>query len=124
MMEERQTVVVLGASPKPERYSNKAVRMLVEAGHKVIPVHPAIDTIEGLQSAKSLEDIKEKVDTLTLYVSPKISTDLAGQILALNPQRVIFNPGTENPDLQKKLQEKQIKTETACTLVLLRTGQF
>ena len=123
-MEERQTVVVLGASPKPERYSNKAVRMLVEAGHKVIPVHPAINTIEGLQTAKSLEDIKEKVDTLTLYVSPKISTDLAGQILTLNPQRVIFNPGTENPDLQKKLQEKQIKTELACSLVLLRTGQF
>ena len=123
-MEERQTVVVLGASPKPERYSNKAVRMLVEAGHKVIPVHPAINTIAGLQTAKSLEDIKEKVDTLTLYVSPKISTDLAGQILALKPQRVIFNPGTENPDLQKKLQEKQIKTELACSLVLLRTGQF
>jgi hypothetical protein len=124
MTEERQTVVVLGASPKPERYSNKAVRMLVEAGHKVIPVHPAIDTIEGLQSAKSLEDIKEKVDTLTLYVSEKISTDLAGQILALNPQRVIFNPGTENPDLKKKLEEKHIKTELACSLVLLRTGQF
>jgi len=122
--EKRQTVVVLGASPKPERYSNKAVRMLLETGHKVIPVHPAIETIEGLQTAKSLEDIKEKVDTLTVYVSEKISTDLAGRILALNPLRVVFNPGTENPDLQKKLQEKHIKTELACSLVLLRTGQF
>lgn len=124
MTEKRQTVVVLGASPKPERYSNKAVRMLLETGHKVIPVHPAIETIEGLQTAKSLEDIKEKVDTLTVYVSEKISTDLAGRILALNPLRVVFNPGTENPDLQKKLQEKHIKTELACSLVLLRTGQF
>lgn len=124
MTEKRQTVVVLGASPKPERYSNKAVRMLLETGHKVIPVHPAIETIEGLQTAKSLEDIKKKVDTLTVYVSEKISTDLAGRILALNPLRVVFNPGTENPDLQKKLQEKHIKTELACSLVLLRTGQF
>lgn len=124
MAEKRQTVVVLGASPKPERYSNKAVRMLLEAGHKVIPVHPAMDTIEGLPTVKSLEEINEQVDTLTVYVSEKISTDLAGRILALNPQRVVFNPGTENPSLQKKLEDNHIKTELACSLVLLRTGQF
>ena len=121
---QKQNVAVLGASPKPERYSNKAIRLLLEHGHQVIPVHPALETVEGLPVVKSLGEIGRPVDTLTVYVSPKLSTPMAPAIVALRPGRVVFNPGTENPELYAGLETAGIPFEEACTLVLLNTGQF
>lgn len=124
MEDLKQTVVVLGASPKVARYSNTAVSLLKTLGHNVIPVHPAIKEIVGLPAVASLAEIDASVDTLTLYVSPVHSTPLTDAILSLNPARVIFNPGTENPTLKVSLQEQGIHAEDACTLILLNTGQF
>ena len=70
-MPRKETVVVLGANPKPERPSNQAIRMLREHGHQVIPVHPLLRLIEGLPVAQDLSCIREKVNTLTLYVNPE-----------------------------------------------------
>lgn len=119
-----QTVAVLGASHKPERYSNKAVRMLKEYGHVVIPVTPGRAVIEELPVAQELGSIEGKVDTLTMYVGPERSAQLQDAILALKPGRVILNPGTESPALEQALTEAGIPWQHACTLVMLRTGQF
>jgi hypothetical protein len=117
-------VAVLGASNKPERYSFQAVKLLAEKGHAVCPVHPALATIDGVPVFKQLEDIRVALHTITVYVGPERSTALAAAILAARPQRVIFNPGAENPALAQQLQTAGIQVEDACTLVLLRTGQF
>ena len=117
-------VAVLGASAKPERYSNKALKELSQSGYKVIPVNPALKEIDGIEVAPSLCEIREKVDTVTLYLSPERSEEIAKELVALKPRRVIFNPGTENPELQKALQSKGIETIEACTLVMLRTATF
>ncbi len=119
-----QTVAVLGASPKPERYSHQAVRALREGGHTVIPVNPGHASIAGLPTARSLEAIATPVDTLTVYVSPQHSLPLAEAIIALRPGRVILNPGAESPELEARLTAAGIPWQHACTLVLLRTGQF
>jgi predicted CoA-binding protein len=119
-----QTVAVLGASNNPERYSNMAVRRLRDAGHRVIPVNPALETIEDLPVVKSLGDIADPVDTLTLYVGPQRSAPMIEDILRLAPKRVIFNPGTESPELATALDQANIPHLEACTLVLLQTGQF
>lgn len=124
MSEKNHTVVVLGASPKPERYSNQAVAMLKEYGYEVIPVNPSGVSIHALSTVKNLDEIKEPVETLTMYVGPKISSGQHDAILQLNPERVIFNPGTENPELEMLLESNGIKTIHACTLVMLRTEQF
>ncbi|MBE2178844.1 MAG: CoA-binding protein [Chthoniobacterales bacterium] len=118
------TVAVLGASANPDRYSNMAVRRLLDAGHRVIPINPALDTIEDLPVVKSLADIGEPVDTLTLYVGPQRLAPLAGEIVRLAPRRVIFNPGTECPGVAAALDRAGIAHTEACTLVLLQTGQF
>lgn len=119
-----EVVAVLGASPKPERYSNKAIRLLREHGHTVIPVNPAQSQIEGLTVVATIEGLPKPVDTVTMYVSPAHSGPLLSGLLALHPRRVIFNPGSENPALEKALENAGIAVEEACTLVLLRTGQF
>ncbi len=124
MKSKKQRVVVVGASPKPERYSNRAVCLLVQHGHDVVPINPTESTIEGLTAIPGLEQISGHVDTVTLYVSAKISSTFEKAIIDLQPDRVIFNPGAENPALQEKLNAKDIETEEACTLVLLSTNQF
>ncbi len=118
-----QTVAVLGASDNPERYSNMAIRLLREHGHHVVPVHPALDAIDGLSVVKRLGDLPP-VDTLTLYVGAARLPGMAAEIVALRPGRVIFNPGTESPELQAALTAAGIPWEEACTLVMLRTGAF
>jgi predicted CoA-binding protein len=119
-----EIVVVLGASTKPERYSNQAIRLLKEYGHRVIPIHPILARIEDLPAARGLGDISEKVDTLTLYVGPERGAALLQEIIALRPRRVIMNPSTESHSLEEQLTARGIQVVRGCTLVMLRTDQF
>ena len=87
-------------------------------------MHPTAFSIEGLPTVARLEDVDGVVDTLSVYVSAERSTQLGSAILELNPARVIFNPGAENPQLQATLAGRGVRVEAACTLVLLNTGRF
>ena len=118
-------VAVVGASPNPERYSNKAIRMLVEYGHDVIPINPGHAEIEGLSVVKHLSEVSAgDVDTVTMYVQESVSHGLRDALITLAPRRVIFNPGAENAALADDLAANGIDVLEACTLVMLRTGQF
>lgn len=124
MTETLKTVVVLGASKNPERYSNRAVKLLKEKGYHTIPVNPAYGEIEGLKAVPDLTLIKEEVYALSVYLSPERTKPLIKSIISLKPKRVILNPGSESDELEQHLQENGIVYERACTLVLLSTGQF
>ena len=117
-------VAVIGASNKPDRYSYQAVMLLKEKGHKVYPVHQRIKDIEGIPVYPSITDIADPIDTVSMYVAADISTALSDAILAKNPRRIIFNPGAENAELEQKAKQSGMIPVNACTLVLLRTGQF
>lgn len=119
-----ENVIVVGASENPERYSNKAMRMLAEYGHNPLPVAPVAATILGRQAWPRVADVPGPVDTVTLYIGPPRQAGVIEQIIEKQPRRVIFNPGTENPDAYEQLQAAGIEPVEACTLVLLRTGQF
>lgn len=124
MNKKNQKVAVLGASPKEERYSHKAVKLLVSQGYDVYPVNPTGVEICGVRSAKSLSEIDESIDVLTMYVNASRSRALQEEILSLAPGRIIFNPGAENEELSEKCRKQGIEVEDACTLILLNTGQF
>lgn len=117
-------VVVLGASPKPARYANQAIRLLQEHGYRITPVHPKFSEIEGLQVANNIPDITDSVDTLTLYVGPERIGPMIDDLIAMKPGRVIFNPGTESAEFQSRLNDAGIESFEACTLVMLKTDQF
>lgn len=119
----KQRVLVLGASLKPERYSYTAIQMLVEEEQEVFAVGLREGTVEGVQIQSGMPLI-EDLDTITLYIGPKNQPPFYEYLVSLKPKRVIFNPGTENSELQSLLGEHNIGVEIACTLVLLRTNQF
>jgi predicted CoA-binding protein len=124
MSETKARVVVLGASDKPDRYSNRAVRLLLQHGYAVIPVHPALDAVEGLAVLPELGSVSGPVDTLTVYVSPAIGAGLLPAMLALKPRRIVFNPGSEVPALVPLLEKAGIEVVENCTLVMLNLGVF
>jgi len=117
-------VAVLGASPKEDRYANKVLHKLADKGHEAIGVNPAQPAIPGFQVVKSLEDLPGDVHTLTMYVGPERSTPLADAILAQGFRRVVFNPGSENPELERRLEAAGVEVLEACSLVMLSTGQW
>lgn len=118
-------VVVVGASAKEDRYSNKAMKMLAEYGHIPIPVAPAGGQILGRDVRKTVAEVNDPVDTVTLYIGPASQDEkLLADLVLMKPRRVIFNPGTENETMENHLAAAGIETIEACTLVMLRTGQF
>ncbi|MEM1219392.1 MAG: CoA-binding protein [Bacteroidota bacterium] len=115
--------VVLGASLKPERASNQAVHRLQKDGHEVIALGFREGTIDQVTIVTEWEHYKE-VDTLTLYLNPQRQATYYDYILTMNPKRIIFNPGTENPELVQKAKAQGIEIEIACTLVLLSVDAY
>ena len=119
-----QKVAVLGASNNPERISHQAVMRLMQAGHRVFPIHPTLKEVEGVKTYKNIRELPETPDTLSVYLSEKNSIPLIEDILELKPGRIILNPGAENAALESAAETAGIPVEHACTLVLLGTGQF
>jgi len=120
----KKRTLILGASPNPNRYAYKATLMLAEKGHEVFPVGLRKGKIGDLEILLN-NPIIENIDTVTLYVGPGHQPGLYNYILnQIHPKRIIFNPGTENNELIALASEKGIKTEIACTLVLLSIGNY
>ncbi|MCP3872649.1 MAG: CoA-binding protein [Desulfobacteraceae bacterium] len=119
-----ENVAVIGASPKQDRYSNKAIRLLTKYHHNPIPVAPKHQKIEGKKVYQALEDISQKIDTVTLYVNPERQKPIIQSIIKLAPKRVIFNPDTENKAVYDQFKQAGIDVVEACTLVLLKTKQY
>lgn len=118
------SVALLGASNDLDRFSHKAFLLLRKHQYDVLPINPKLNYIDDVSVFSDLDAVNTPVHTLTIYVKAEISKTLLPQIIRLNPKRVIFNPGAENMELEKKLIDAGIKVINACTLVLLNTGQF
>jgi predicted CoA-binding protein len=121
-MKNKKTLV-LGASTKPERYAFKAITMLVEKGHSVIAIGQNQGEVAGI-TIRTKNIPLSNIHTVTLYLNPLRQRDYYNYIIETKPKRVIFNPGTENPEFYQLLSSNGIKVEVACTLVLLTTNQY
>jgi len=120
-----ERTVIVGASTNPGRYAYLAAESLLSHHHEIIP----IGIKKGIVFGKPILNIREKpaiadVDTITLYIGPRHQPEWYDYLIGLKPKRIIFNPGTENPEFEKKAEEAGILTQEACTLVMLRTGQY
>ncbi|MBX2828935.1 MAG: CoA-binding protein [Flavobacteriaceae bacterium] len=115
--------LVLGASTNPDRYANLAIHRLVDKNEPVVAFGLREGEIAGVKIHTEREAFPN-IDTVTLYVGPKHQPDYYDYLISLKPRRVIFNPGTENPEFYSLLNKEGIEVEVACTLVLLGTDQY
>ncbi|TDD98349.1 CoA-binding protein [Flavobacterium cellulosilyticum] len=121
-MKNKKTLV-LGANTKPDKYPFKAITMLVEKGHTVIAIGQNTGEVAGVKIYTKAIPVKN-IDTVSLYLKPNRQKEYYNYIVDSKPKRVIFNPGTENPEFYQLLELNNIKAEVSCTLVLLATNQY
>lgn len=119
---EKRTLVI-GASVHTNRYSYLAMQRLEAFGHPVLALglRPAM---VGSVSIVTEPGNWRPVDTVTLYLNPERQKKYYAYLLDLKPNRIIFNPGTENSELEKMMEDAGVQTLRACTLVMLSTGQY
>lgn len=122
MMKNKKTLL-LGATTKPDRYAFRAINMLTQKGHTVLAIGQNAGEVAGVKIHTKAIPVKN-IDTVTLYLNPSRQRDYYNYIIEAQPKRVIFNPGTENPELYQLLELNDVKVEVACTLVLLATNQY
>jgi uncharacterized protein len=120
---EKNKTLVIGASDNPARYSNMAIRRLRHYGHQVVAIGRK-KTQVGDVPVEEEPRLRTDIDTITLYLNPTHQLEYYDYFLSLQPRRIIFNPGTENDELERLASEKGIQCDQACTLVLLSTGQY
>lgn len=122
MLKNKPTVVI-GASPNTDRYSYKATISLQKHEHTVYPLgirNGKINDLDIIIDKPALENI----DTVTLYVGIDHQGPWMDYIFSLKPKRIIFNPGTENPEFEALAESKGIEAIEACTLVLLSIKEY
>ncbi|WP_338791507.1 CoA-binding protein [Bernardetia sp. Wsw4-3y2] len=126
-MQSKKTLI-LGATPNPTRYAYLAAERLTNRNHEIVPVGIKEGELFGqpieVQTQTDDLTIHNDIDTITLYVGVRNQPEWYNYILQTKPKRIIFNPGTENPELMKMAREEGIEVEVACTLVMLGSGQY
>lgn len=121
----KKKTVIIGATNNPERYAYMAASRLMGAGHSIVPLGIKKGKVLGLDILDiNSRPVVEDVDTVTMYIGSRHQQDHAEYIRSLHPKRVIFNPGTENPEFQDSLATDGVDVVEGCTLVMLSTGQF
>jgi uncharacterized protein len=119
----KNKTLVLGASENPDRYSNRAILRLLEKGEEVVAIGKKAGSVKGVKiETEPLQS--DDIETVTLYLNPTNQVPYYDYILSLNPKRIIFNPGTENDDLERMAARLGINVLESCTLVMLSTGQY
>lgn len=124
-MSEKKITLIVGATTNPSRYAYSAAQLFYEKGIEFIPIGIKSGQVFG----KEILDLREKpsldeIHTITLYIGPQNQGEWIDYLISLKPQRIIFNPGTENMEFAQKAKNEGIEVLFACNLVMLSTGQF
>lgn len=119
----KKKTLILGATTNPDRYAYLAAQRLTQHGHPIINVGIKSGEVAGVP-IEPANKIHSDIDTLTLYIGPANQPAYYDYILKTKPHRIIFNPGTENPEMEQLAKAAGIETIEACTLVMLSTGQY
>lgn len=120
---EKKKTLVFGATTNPSRYASLAAHRLVNAGHDIVNIGIKKGESAGVEIQRA-GAVFPDIDTVTLYIGPQRQPEYYDYILQTQPKRIIFNPGTENPELENLAKQRGIEVVRACTLVLLSTKQY
>ncbi len=115
-----KSVAIVGASADRSKYSNKAIHSYLEQGWTVYPVNPNLDEVEGLPCYKSIEDVPEPIDRISVYVPPSVGKQILPQIAKKKHSELYINPGAEDEELMELAQKLGLNPIYACSILALR----
>ena len=112
-----KTVAVIGASLDRAKYGNKAVRAYARQGFRVFPVNPKEREIEGWPAFKSILDVPERPNVVTVYLPPAAVLKVLPEIASRGCDEVWLNPGTESEEVLAEAQRLGLNPIVACSIV-------
>ena len=112
-----KTVAVIGASNHRAKFGNKAVRAFQQTGHKVFPVHPAQTEVEGLPCYKTIRDVPERPNLVSVYPGPERLLEILPEIAEKGCDELWLNPGTVSDEALAKAKELRLKTVQTCSIL-------
>jgi len=118
-----KNTLVIGASLKESRYSNLCVRTLVSGHFPVTAIGLREGSIDETPVQSGYPELNN-IHTVSLYLGPENQVSWYDYILKLNPERVVFNPGTENEEFQDVLTNAGIEVIEGCTIVMVKSGTY
>jgi len=118
-----KTTLVIGASTKADRYSNKCIKLLQEHKIKTYAIGNKEGTVNQVKIETGFPHYTD-INTVAIYLSEKNQEVYYDYVISLKPQRILFPPGTENHEFEIKARANGIITEQACPLVMLNVGTF
>ncbi len=117
MDERKKRVAVIGASTDRRKFGNKAVRAFAEAGYTVYPVTPNAQEVEGLRAYRSVLDIPDALDMVTVYVPPPVVLGLLGEIARAGAPEVWLNPGADTDEVLAEARRRGLPVIAACSII-------
>jgi len=112
-----KSIAIIGASNNPEKFGNKAVKAYLKKGYKVYPVNPKEEKIEGLKAYKSILDIKDPIDRVSIYLPPNITVKVLDEIAKKGADEIFLNPGSESEEVFDKAEKLGLEPMVACSIV-------
>jgi len=121
ILAETRTIALVGASPKPERPSNRVMRYLLAEGYRVIPVRPHRVEILGIPCVDSVTDIEEPVDLVDVFRRAEFCPEVAEQAAAAGAKALWLQLGIVSPESRAIAERAGMDyVENACTAIVHR----
>ena len=114
---QTKTVAVIGASADRSKFGNKAVRAYAKQGFTVFPVNPKEAEIEGLPAFKSIADVPERPNLISVYLPPPVLLKVLPAIAAKGCDEFWLNPGTESDEVLVEAERLGLNVIQACSIV-------
>lgn len=115
--------LVLGASTNPTRFSYKAVKSLLRHNTEVVAVGRRAGEIEGIEIHNTPRPFND-IHTILIYLNTENQKAYYKYMLGLNPKRIIFNPGAENPEFAAMAEKSKIEVVNDCSVVMINTDKY
>ncbi|MGM0612939.1 MAG: CoA-binding protein [Bacteroidota bacterium] len=122
-MKEDKKTIVLGVSPDPKKRAHRVCKKLMEKGHTIVPLGIREGKVNNIPIITNTNN-PQKAHTIVIFLRASRQKAWLSYILASNPKRIIFNPGSENPELVEIAKEREIDVLYGCTLLMLSSNRY
>ena len=112
-----KSVAIIGASTDRGKFGNKAVRAYLRQGFTVYPVNPKEAEIEGVPAFKSITDVPERPNLISVYLPPPVLLKVLPDIAAKGCDEFWLNPGTESDEVLAEAERLGLNVIQACSIV-------